>query len=230
MSSGNFSSSSSVVAIDGEEQRGWDPGSLSRYPSRSTLIGSQPGSSCCSSPIRSPCPCICTHTSTHAHTHATQWTSACCRDSRTGHCPGDSASQALKPHLFPPPCFLPHPWRLGCRGAGRTSNLRPNCSPCLLPLLSSLPQSAQCQMGVLSIFSPSGKPSQDRTVRQTGPIPEAQTFRGGGHGRHLEVVQVTGTIWHNFNWDAPVGKSATDGTRGQCFRTAETTGQSCELS
>lgn len=57
MSSGNFpSSSSSVVAVGGEEQRGLASGSLSRYPFPSTLVGSQPGSSCSSSPIRPPVP------------------------------------------------------------------------------------------------------------------------------------------------------------------------------
>lgn len=62
MSSGNFpSSSSSVVAVDGEEQRGLAPGSLSRYPFPSTLVGSQPGSFYSASPLRSPCP--------HTHTH-----------------------------------------------------------------------------------------------------------------------------------------------------------------
>lgn len=61
ISSGNFpSSSSSVVAVGREEQRGLAPGSLSRYPVPSTLVGSQPGSSCSSSPLRPP---------VHTHTH-----------------------------------------------------------------------------------------------------------------------------------------------------------------
>lgn len=128
MSSVNFpSSSSSVVAVDGEEQRGWLEVSQA-FPSNSSTA-------------RSPCPFTCPHTLT------SQQTSACHGDSRTGHCPSDSASQTLKPHLFPPPCFLPHPQRLGCRRARKTSNVRPKCSPWPpLPLFSSTAQATQCQV------------------------------------------------------------------------------------
>jgi hypothetical protein len=65
--------------------------------------------------------------------------------------------------------------------------------------------------GILSIFSPSGSPSQD-PFKPAGQALGVQTFRSGGHGRHLEVVQVTSAVWHNFHWDVPVRESASDGT------------------
>lgn len=161
MSSVNFpSSSSSVVAVDGEEQRGWLAVSQA-FPSNSSTA-------------TSPCPFTCPHTLT------SQQTSACHGDSRTGHCPSDSASQTLKPHLFPPPCFLPHPQRLGCRRARKTSNVRPKCSP-RPPFPLSLAQHRQLNARWSSEHLPALRTSFPGPKQSGKQAPEAQTFRGGGH-------------------------------------------------
>lgn len=55
---------------------------------------------------------------------------------------------------------------------------------------------------------------------EAGQTPGAQTFRGGRHGRHLQVIQIAGAVWHNV-LHMPLGETAADDTRRQCWGRAQ---------
>lgn len=55
-------------------------------------------------------------------------------------------------------------------------------------------------------------PLQSQTQTEAGQAQRVQTFRGGGHGRHLQVIQIVGTVWHNVHLHVPLRETAADNT------------------